>query len=315
MPRIVLVTGGYGFLGREVIAQLWQRSDHIVVVDAMTYAARPDLLPDVTCITHVEKNILELDHLYGADAIIHCAAETHVDNSLDDAKKFIHTNVIGTFHLLELIRAKRPYERPLLLNVSTDEVYGDVTDGDSVESDALVPSSPYAASKAAAEMLTVAWARTYGLRVRTVRASNLYGTGQYPEKLIPKVIRCLQLGRDIPIHGDGTQARYWLRVGDCARAILAVLDKGQDGEAYNIPGNTEASVRSVVARLVRSYEEQVGRPAPSLLSLWQERPGGDTRYRVDGSKIQGLGWSPLGDLWYDLPELLRHELDVGVQVA
>lgn len=315
MPRIILVTGGYGFIGRETVIQLWQRGDHVVVVDCLTYAARPDLLPDLPRVTYVEKNILELDHLFGADAIVHCAAETHVDNSLDDAKKFIHANVLGTFHLLEIIRARRSYERPLFLNISTDEVYGDITNGDSVESDPLVPSSPYSASKAAAELLTMAWARTYGLRIRTIRASNCYGPGQYPEKLIPKVIRSLQLGRDIPVHGDGSQTRNWLHVEDCVRAILAVLDKGQDGETYNIPGNTETSVRSIVAKLVRAYEEESGRPSPSLVSYGQERPGGDTRYCVSGGKIAGLGWVAKGNLLTDLPKLLRHEIDLGVQVA
>lgn len=315
MPRVVLVTGGYGFIGREVTIQLWQRGDYVVVVDCCTYAARSDLLPDLPRVTYIEKNILELDHLFGADAIVHCAAETHVDNSLDDAKKFIHANVLGTFHLLEIIRARRSYERPLFINISSDEVYGDITTGHSVEGDALVPSSPYSASKAAAELLTMAWARTYGLRIRTLRGSNAYGPGQYPEKLIPKVIRSLQLGRDIPIHGDGTQTRNWLHVEDCARAILAVLDKGQDGEAYNVPGNTETSVRSIVAKLVRSYEEETGRPSPSLVSYGQERPGGDTRYCVSGDKIAGLGWVAKGNLWTDLPKLLRHEIDLGVQVV
>lgn len=315
MPRIVLVTGGYGFIGREVAIQLWQRGDHVVVVDAGTYAARPELLPDLPRLTKIDKNILELDHLYGADAIIHCAAETHVDNSLDDSKKFIHANIIGTFHLLEIIRARRTYERPLLLNISTDEVYGDIAGGHSVESDPLVPSSPYSASKAAAELLTMAWARTYGLRIRTIRSSNCYGFGQYPEKLVPKIIRSLQLGRNIPVHGDGAQTRNWLHVEDCVRAILAVLDNGQDGETYNVPGNTETSVRSIVAKLIRAYEEESGRPSPSLVSYGQERPGGDTRYCVSGDKIAGLGWVAKGNLWTDLPKLLRQELDMGVQVA
>lgn len=316
LPRIVLITGGYGFIGRELVLQLWQRGDHVVVVDAGTYAARPDLLPDLPRLTKINADIQDLDHLYGADAVIHCAAETHVCNSISDATTFMRTNIGGTFRLLEIIRARRSYERPLLLNISTDEVFGEVTEGGiSTEGDRFLPSSPYSASKAAAEMLTMAWARTYGLRVRTVRPSNCYGPGQYPEKLIPKVIRCLQLGRDIPIHGDGTQTRNWLHVEDCARAILTVLDKGQDSETYNIPGNTEASVREIVEALVTGYEGQSRRPAPSLLSLGQERPGGDTRYCVSGDKIAGLGWVARGNLWRDLPTLLQHELDLGVQVA
>jgi dTDP-glucose 4,6-dehydratase len=316
MPRIVLITGGYGFIGREVAIQCWHRGDHVVVVDACTYAARPELLPDLPRITKVEGDIRELSHLFGADTIVHCAAETHVCNSIDDAQMFVETNILGTFHLLELIRAKRGYERPLFLNVSTDEVFGDVPGRDvSTERDHLLPSSPYSASKAAAELLTMAWARTYGLRIRTVRPSNCYGPGQYPEKLIPKVIRCLQLGRDIPIHGDGSQTRSWLHVEDCARAILAVLDHGQDGDSYNVPGNTAASVRDIVEALVGHYTALTGRPSPSVLSFGQERPGGDTRYCVAGKKIAGLGWRTRGAFWDDLSQILRHELDLGVHVA
>jgi dTDP-glucose 4,6-dehydratase len=312
--RIALVTGGAGFIGRELVHQLFVRGDHIVVVDKGTYAARFDLLdPYRDRLRLVEADIHDLDATYGADVVFHLAAESHVDNSITDAKKFINSNVGGTYHLLELIRGQRPHDRPTLIHVSTDEVYGDVADDVlSIEEDTLYPSSPYSASKAAADMLVLAWQRTYGLKARIVRPSNCYGVYQYPEKLIPKTIRHWMLGKRMTVHGDGTQTRSWLAVEDCARALLAVWERGLDGEIYNVPGNTEVSVRSVVRRL---HELCADKSPGTWEPVWGcDRPGGDRRYRVDGSRLEKLGWTPRGDLMRDLPGIVDAELTQGVRI-
>lgn len=312
---VAVVTGGAGFIGRELVFQLYERGHHIVVVDRGTYAARFDLLRTFRDRTRiVECDVRDLDHLHAADVVFHLAAESHVDNSITDGGKFVESNVGGTYRLLELIRGVRPHDRPLLIHVSTDEVYGDLGDeeSDSLEEDRLLPSSPYAASKAAADMLVMAWSRTYGVRSRIVRPSNCYGMSQYPEKLIPKTIRAFQLGKAMTVHGDGTQTRSWLAVEDCVRALLRVWEQGEDGEVYNIPGNTEVSVRSVVAKIQELCDRHY--PKNHSTTYQCERPGGDRRYRVDGTRLRRLGWEPRGDLMRDLERIVRQELEAGIHI-
>jgi dTDP-glucose 4,6-dehydratase len=314
---IALVTGGAGFIGRELVSRLYERGHHIIVVDKGTYAARFDLLgPYRDRLRIVEADVLDLDSLYGADVVFHLAAESHVDNSITDAGKFVRTNVGGTYRLLELIRGQRPHDRPTLVHVSTDEVYGDIPEGwTSREDDRLEPSSPYSASKAAADMLVMAWGRTHGLRSRIVRPSNCYGLWQYPEKLIPKTIRSWQMGKRMTIHGDGTQTRSWLAVEDCARALLTVWERGKDGEIYDVPGNAEVSVRSVVEKVQRVCQGHSGDQWRADSPLWGcERPGGDRRYRVDGSQLRRLGWEPRGDFLRDLEGIVRAELAEPVRI-
>lgn len=312
---IALVTGGAGFIGRELCHQLFERGHHIIVVDKGTYASRFELLhPYRDRLRLVEIDTQRVDSLYGADVVFNLAAESHVDNSITDARRFYETNIGGTYNLLELIRGQRAHDRPTLIHVSTDEVYGDVPEGiESREEDPLWPSSPYSASKAAADMLVLAWARTYGLRTRIVRPSNCYGPYQYPEKLIPKTIRSWQLGRAMTIHGDGTQTRSWLAVEDCARALLAVWERGEDGEIYNVPGNAEISVRAVVQKLEAILLREAPRDAHK--PRWGcDRPGGDRRYRVAGARLLRLGWTPRGDLARDLEGIVRAELQQGILI-
>lgn len=317
VTSIALVTGCAGFIGREVVHQLYLKGHYIVGIDKETYAARPDLLAPYTArLTYHNLDVSELEHLYGADVVFHLAAESHVDNSITDAAKFIATNVGGTHRLLELVRGQRPHDRPTLIHVSTDEVYGDVAqDYESLESDVLLPSSPYSASKAASDMLVLAWQRTYGLKARIVRPSNCYGPHQYPEKLIPKTVRSCLLGQRMTVHGDGSQTRMWLSVDDCARALLQVWNWGQDGEIYNVPGNCEASVRMVVECVQRRFKTLSGPLTSIQTPQWNcERPGGDRRYRVNGDLLRRLGWVPQGDFFRDLEQIVAQEIDTGIKI-
>lgn len=308
MPRCIAVTGACGFIGRYVVEKLLARGDWVYAVDALTYAADPELPNDWQRaypqgqVKFVARDINDLGFWPDVDAIINLAAETHVCNSLHDSARFSQTNILGVQHLLEMTRARAPNGMPTFLQISTDEVYGEVLSGASTEDAPLHPSSPYAASKAAADCLVMAWGHTYGVPSRIIRPSNCYGRWQYPEKLIPKAIRRVLLGQPIPIHGDGTAERSWLWVEDCAEAILTVLDRGTDGEVYNVPGASSASVRDVAEIIATAC----GQAIPSL-ALGYDRPGLDRRYCVADRKLGALGWRATGELRRDLPGLVMAE--------
>ena len=309
--KVVAITGGLGFLGRHMVEELTTRGDRIVVIDAETYAADLRLLTKMGGLYlagsfhYVKSDICTLDNLPDVDVVINFAAETHVDNSLTDPARFLRSNVMGVQRLLDLVRGKRAYQMPTFIQISTDEVYGDYASGAATESSPLAPSSPYAASKAAADHLIMAYGRSYGVPWRIIRPSNCYGQHQYHEKLIPKAIRHLTLGRPIPIHEDGTATRSWLHVQDCARAIRTVMDEGRDGEVYNISGNTELSVRDVATLIVQAFHGEAD-PAP-YLAFQHQRLGLDRRYHVDDTKLRGLGWEPKGNLAADIPVIVAKE--------
>lgn len=305
MTRYVAVTGCCGFIGRSVTRQLLSRGDYVYGVDALTYAADP-LFPE-ECLQSsrfcfVGRDISELGRWPDVDAIIHLAAETHVDNSLLESRRFIETNVNGTGHLLEMTRAKAQHGMPRFIYVSTDEVYGDIEwPFKATPTWGLKPSSPYAASKAAADLLVQAYGRTYGLPYKCVRMTNAYGPGQYPEKLIPKTIRSYMLGRPVPVHGNGSQKRQWLHAEDAASAILFTLDNPDIlPPIVNVGGNCEASVEQVVTRIGKLMEcEPITTPA--------ERPGCDMRYAIDDCELRQAGWKPCGRFFDDLPSIVEWE--------
>lgn len=310
MPKVVAVTGCAGFIGRSVTRQLLARGDYVYGVDRLTYAADPDFLTAMTAqyglrFQGIVSDVRALGRWPDVDAVLHLAAETHVDNSLTEAAAFLATNVDGTRAVLDLTLAKRQHGMPKLLYVSTDEVYGPrLTDAATVD-DPLKPSSPYAASKAAGDLLVQAYGTTYGLPYTILRPTNTYGPGQYPEKLIPKTIRNLRLGRPVPVHGDGLAERCWLHVEDCASAILFALDRATP-PIVNIGGNTSATVREVVAFLVAQFRGEED-DLTDCVEFGYERPGADARYAVDDSALRGLGWSPVGNLWSDLPGIVERE--------
>lgn len=315
MAAVAVVTGCAGFIGRPLVRRLLEDGHYVVGMDSLTYAARvEDLWTSHPNFKLIVQDIRQIEHLHHADVVFHLAAETHVSNSIDDSRRFIDTNVLGTYALLERIRGQRAHNRPTLIHVSTDEVYGDVPEEwSSTERDDLCPSSPYSASKASADMLVLAWQRTYDLKARVVRPSNCYGFGQYHEKLIPKTVRSAKLGKRMTVHGDGSQTRMWLSVADCVTALVRVWEGGQDGDIYNVPGNAEISVRSVVGRIHDLYARATGqRPQEPLWGC--DRPGGDRRYRVDGAVLQRLGWAPQGAFLTDLTEIVEQEVGLGVRI-
>lgn len=303
----LLVTGGAGFIGSQLVRDLLARRDgtRVTVLDKLTYAGNRANLASVEAdpeqaarFAFVLGDIADpeaVDPLVtDADAVINVAAETHVDRSILDPEAFLRTGVIGVHVLLEAVR--RETERalagdraraPRFLQVSTDEVYGSVAEGRSVETDALAPRSPYAAAKAAGELLVRAYHVTYGLDVVITRGSNTYGPYQHPEKLIPLFVTNALAEEALPMYGDGMQVRDWLYVADHAAAIDFVLRHGEPGEAYNVAGGTELPNREVIRRLLAA----AGRDW-SLVRTVPDRPGHDRRYAMDGGKLDSLGWEP-----------------------
>jgi dTDP-glucose 4,6-dehydratase len=314
IEKTILLTGGCGFIGSAMVRHLIQHTPHTVVnVDALTYAGHPENVAPVADSDRyhfAEVNITNraaLDRLFAThapDAVLHLAAESHVDRSIDGPAAFIHTNVQGTYALLEATRA---YWETLpaaarddfrFLHVSTDEVYGELgDDGYFSETTPYDPRSPYSATKAASDHLVRAWHHTYGLPVLITNCSNNYGPYQYPEKLIPVVLLKALQQEPIPVYGTGENVRDWLYVDDHVRALLRVLEAGTPGETYNIGGHNEQQNITVVETLCDLLDELQpstnGASYRELITFVTDRPGHDHRYAIDASKIQrALGWTP-----------------------
>lgn len=292
----ILVTGGAGFIGSNFIRHMLETSadSEIINLDKLTYAGNLDNLRDLETHPHysfVRGDICDPAAVEGLmtarpDAVVNFAAETHVDRSIEDSRSFIETNVMGTHSLLE---GARKHKIARFVQVSTDEVYGALPEkGFFTEQTPLAPNSPYAASKAAADLLVKSYIHTYQFPGLITRCSNNYGPYQFPEKFLPLMIHNAQQGKPLPIYGDGLYVRDWLHTHDHCRAIDQVLRRGRIGEVYNIGGNNEW--RNIdIARLIL---KEVGRPE-SLITLVRDRPGHDRRYAIDASKISHeLGWHP-----------------------
>ena len=299
VSKIVYVTGCLGFIGFYVAKACLEKGWHVIGVDAETYAANPDRLQELIFIAennnvnfeYIRADINELNRIVDCDYIINTAAETHVDNSIEASDVFVHSNIDGVHNLLKLIASKSRYKMPILLHFSTDEVYGDIEDGSFTEDHLLKPSNPYSATKAAADQLITAWARTHNVPFVIVRPTNNYGAGQYVEKLIPKTVKYLELGRKIPLHLGGTPRRTWLHVEDTADAITTIVEAGVVNEIYNIPGNDELSNLYVVEQVLYNYLDNTEFKTSDYIDTNYERPGADLRYSIDGSKLAALGWT------------------------
>jgi dTDP-glucose 4,6-dehydratase len=290
----VLVTGGAGFIGSNFVRFALERHAdwRVTTLDKLTYAGRKENLHDV--MAHPRHLFVHGDIadpgvagplVEQSDVVVHFAAETHVDRSIASAGDFIHTDVFGTFVLLEAARRAPKLRR--FVQISTDEVYGSVPEGASRETDELKPRNPYSASKAGADRLAYSYWATYQVPVVVTRASNNYGPYQFPEKVIPLFVTNALDDIPVPLYGDGQNVRDWLHVLDHCRGIDLLIERGRDGEVYNIGGGNE--VQNV--HLTRLILDLLGKPA-SLIKPVPDRPGHDRRYALDTSKLRGLGWQP-----------------------
>lgn len=292
--RTILVTGGAGFIGSEFVRQISLRSYEVVVVDKITYAGDSKRLKDTEGRYKFYKvdicNKAGIDEIFKKEnpqIVVHFAAATHVDRSIIDASSFMHTNVKGTQNLLDV---SREHKIRKFIHISTDEVYGEIKKGEFTEESPLKPNSPYAASKAAADLLIRAYIRTYNFPAIIIRPCNNYGPWQYPEKFIPVIIYKALKNEKIPVYGKGKNIREWLYVSDCARGILKVMEKGKIGEVYNLG----SSKKEVNLKLVKKILKVLAKPE-SLIKFVSDRPGHDWRYSLDSSKIIRLGWKPNTD--------------------
>lgn len=312
MNRSILVTGGYGFVGSNFIRSWIAEYDSVVVnLDCITYAGNPENLNNLQdhsrlhcvkgdiCDSQLVSTLLQR---FQPHAIVHFAAETHVDRSLRSPQSFVQTNVVGTFQLLQAALAYwqrlslKQQEQFRFVHISTDEVYGSLGPKDSPfsETSPYQPNSPYSASKAGSDHLVRAHFQTYGLPVLTVNSSNIYGPRQFPEKLIPLlIVNCIK-GNLLPIYGDGLHSRDWLYVEDCYRAICAVLHHGSVGEKYNIGTGQELTNVEVVNSICRTVDELVPEngDSSSRIIFVKDRPGHDRRYSMNCARLRKLGWTP-----------------------
>lgn len=314
-PDRILLTGGAGFIGSALVRYLIKETDvRVVNVDSLTYAGNPASLVSVSRHSRYyferadvcdPKAMADLFRKHRPDAVIHLAAESHVDRSIDGPAEFVRTNIVGTYTLLETAFAywrgldearKRDF---LFHHVSTDEVFGSLPDeGYFTEESAYRPSSPYAASKASADHLVRAWHRTFGMPVVITNCSNNFGPYQFPEKLIPLMIISATSGKRLPVYGSGDNVRDWLYVDDHVRALWRVLTCGRGGETYNIGANSERTnlevVHAICAILDQLLPDSPFFPHTSLISFVPDRPGHDLRYAIDAGRIRReLGWEPL----------------------
>jgi dTDP-glucose 4,6-dehydratase len=302
----ILVTGGMGFIGCNFIRNYLNNhsSDKIINVDKLGVGSNTQSLKDLEKnenYKYIKMDITDenVDKIVNkCDIVINFAAETHVDRSISDPKLFIRNNIMGTFNLLEIERKMDNGVKHI--QVSTDEVYGDIVSGSFSENDRLKPSNPYSASKASSDLICQSFHRTYGMDIRITRCTNNYGPYQFPEKLIPKTIISSLLNLPIPIYGTGKNRREWLFVLDHCSAIEMILQKGKPGEIYNISSMDEITNIDLVSKII----ELMGRPQ-SLITFVEDRPGHDIRYSLTAEKIQNLGWKPA----YKLETALQATID------
>jgi len=304
----IVVTGGAGFIGSEMVRQLARTSDQVIVIDSLTYAGNKDSISGLSDRIQFHKIDIRDQHAIKdffanteVDAVVNFAAETHVDNSIASPGIFLETNILGTFNLLEATRG----HNFRFLQVSTDEVYGSIHKGEFKECDKLDPSSPYSASKASAELLLQAYVTTYSVEGLGVRCSNNYGYYQNREKLIPAFIERMIRGQKLPVYGTGRNVREWIHVSDSVAGIIKVLKAGKVGEFYNISSNDFHENIEVTRKIIEFFHGDEG-----CIEYVEDRLGHDFRYAIDSSKIRSeLGWAPVINFEEGLTETIRWYLD------
>ena len=313
--KLVVVTGCLGFIGSHVTRKCLDLGWKVYGIDSATYASNPDLIDDFSYeygdnFTYINEDIADLKYLPDCDYVINTAAETHVGNSIIDSKDFLRSNIDGVQNLLDLIKAKpnNVVQRPILFHFSTDEVYGDITDGEHTEDDHLNPSNPYSASKAAADMLVKAWARTYGIEYIILRPTNNYGSYQYPEKLIPLSVKLLQRDKKIKLHDEGLPIRNWLHAEDTANAVVSIINSGKTNEIYNVAGGFEQENRETVRKVIEVFH---GPEAnwEDYVDLGFKREGQDVRYALNDDKLRSLDWKPQKEFNEEIQKVVQFYID------
>ena len=315
MNKVVYVTGCLGFIGSYVTRECLNKGWFVRGVDSMTYASNPHHLKEFKKypnFTFEKIDINDMEFLYECDFIINTAAETHVGNSIVKSENFVYSNINGVHNLLELIKNYRAESNnvPILLHFSTDEVYGDITDGEHIETDILKPSNPYSATKAAADQLIMAWNRTFNIPYVILRPTNNYGIGQYVEKLIPRSIKYLGLGKKIPLHNEGTPVRNWLHAYDTANAVTTIIeniDEDTINQIYNICGGFEQTNFDTVKKIITLYHSDPSKKEIyKYLDLSYSRIGQDIRYALNDDKLRMLGWEPKMEFDNELPNIINY---------
>jgi dTDP-glucose 4,6-dehydratase len=308
--KLVYVTGCLGFIGSYVTRKCLERGWKVYGIDKQTYVANTSLLKEFSQnenFHYLNVDIKDLDHLYDCDYVINTAAESHVGNSIISSKEFIDSNIVGVQNLLDLIKNKpvNCNRRPIFFHFSTDEVYGDIVEGEHTETDLLHPSNPYSAAKAAADMLVLAWARTYDLEYIILRPTNNYGIGQYPEKLIPLSVKNLIRGKKIRLHDGGTPVRNWLHADDTAEAVMSIIDSGNTNEIYNVAGGFEQKNIETVLKVIECYHEGEYK-WEEYVDFSYSREGQDVRYALNDDKLRNLGWSPKRVFDEEIGEIVKY---------
>jgi dTDP-glucose 4,6-dehydratase len=312
--RNVVITGVAGFIGSYITEEALRSGYRVLGIDKFTYAGHREVVATFLKnknFTFLEKDICDLKSLPDCDYLINVAAETHVGNSIIDSTDFIHSNVEGVKNLLDLIKNKpaNVRERPIFLQVSTDEVYGDIDEGEHTEKDFLRPSNPYSASKSAADLLVTSWARTYGIEYVILRPTNNYGERQYPEKLIPLTVKLLQGGKKVRLHNKGTPIRNWLHAADTATAVTTIIESGVKNEIFNIAGGFEQENRLTVKKIIESYYNDTEINWESYVDLSYVRPGQDVRYALNDDKLRSLGWEPKKNFDEEIGSIVKYYKD------
>jgi len=308
--KIVCVTGCLGFIPSYFVEKCLKRGWMVYGIDKITYAANERFLETLEKYQNfkfVNADIKDIKSICDCDYIVNFAAESHVGNSIINSEEFINTNIVGTKNLLDLVRFK-PVNcgtRPVFIQISTDEVYGDILDGHHSEDDLLHPSNPYSAAKAAADMLVLAWSRTYNLDYLIVRPTNNYGIRQYPEKLIPLAVKNLLRGRKISLHNNGTPIRNWLHADDTAEAVLTLIDNDVVNEIYNVSGDFEQSNADTVRKIIHAFYG-TGEDWQKYVDYSYVREGQDLRYCIADSKIRKLGWSPKKEFDKEIESIVQY---------
>lgn len=309
MKKAIYITGCFGFIGSYVTRLALQKGWYVRGIDKCTYAARKEVLfhefSKYSNFLFEETDIANIKNLFDCDYIVNIAAETHVGNSIVNSEDFVHSNIQGVHSILEAIRKYKieGTKKPTFFHFSTDEVYGDINEGSFDEKDILLPSNPYSATKAAADMLIKAWARTYNINYLILRPSNNYGIGQYVEKLIPKSVKYLELGKKIPLHNNGSPIRSWLHAEDTASAVIHLIEQNKVNQIYNIAGNYYDTNLNIVKKIISSFNGD--QDYNKYLDLSYSRAGQDVRYSVNDDKLKKTGWKSIKNFDEELPKIVN----------